>query len=121
MRQQVTRVAGKGLVISPPKRGKSRRLYLSEPSAALLSNRLRERQGERSRAGRDLVETGLLFCTERGTAMDPSGLNHHMAAACRRAGIPHAAPHSLRRGFADALMHSVRVTRTCRQRSDTVN
>jgi len=108
VRQQVTRVAGTGLIVSPPKRGKSRSLYLSERSAALLADRLRERQRERTRAGSEWVETGLIFCTERGTALDPSGLNHHMAALCRRAGIPHAAPHSLRRGFAD-IAHALGV------------
>jgi integrase len=47
----------------------------------------------------------LVFTTALGTPLDPRGVDHHMEAVCRRAGIEHAAPHALRRTFS-GLAHA---------------
>lgn len=99
--QQIVRVTGQGLVTQPPKRGSARSLYLSDATAEVLRKRIQDRERQRAECGAFWTETGLLFTTGHGTALDPARINHHMREACKRAGIPHAAPHSLRRAFAD--------------------
>ena len=63
------------------------------------------------------METGLIFCIERGTAMDPSG----HGCLCRRAGIPQAAPHTFGEGLPPPPTYSAHATRTYRQRFVPVN
>lgn len=101
IRQQIVRVTGKGLIVKLPKGEKTRSTFLSERMASVLRARLALREAERSAAGDSWVSSDLVFTTALGTALDPSRLNHHMDAVCRRAGIAHAAPHALRRTFSD--------------------
>jgi integrase len=100
-RQQITRVTGKGLVTQDPKRGKARTLSLGPATATVLREHVELRCREAERLGAAWQESGLLFTSPLGTALDPSNVTHLMARLTKKAGIKHATPHSLRRTFAD--------------------
>jgi integrase len=102
IRQQITRVTGKGLVIGPPKRQKHRSLSMGPVTVASLKAHLIARADEARVLGEGgWHESGLVFTTAEGNALDPSNVTHLMARLCKKAKIEHATPHSLRRTFAD--------------------
>ena len=101
IRQQITRVTGKGLVIGPPKRAKHRTLSLGPVMTTAIRDHLKAREAERLRLGAAWTESGLVFTTPEGTALDPSNVTHLMGRLAKKAKIEHATPHSLRRTFAD--------------------
>lgn len=101
IRQQITRVTGKGLVIGAPKRQKHRSLSMGPVTISMLKAHLSARADEERSLGEGWHESGLVFTTAEGHALDPSNITHLMARLSKKAKIAHATPHSLRRTFAD--------------------
>jgi integrase len=70
----INRIEGR-LLITAPKTARSRRVVpLSEAMVALLKRHRTEQLAERLRAGDQWTDTGLVFTTALGTAVDPRNL-----------------------------------------------
>ena len=108
--QQVIRVPGKGLVVSPlPKTASSRRINHLPGFAldVLRQHRLRLLQ-ERLRAGGRWREHDLVFPSSVGTPIEPRNLTRHLHRLCGEAGLKPERFHNLRHtaasiGFAEGL------------------
>lgn len=108
--QQVIRVPGQGLVVSPlPKTASSRRINHLPSSAldALRQHRLQQLQ-ERLRAGERWQEHDLVFPSSVGTPIEPRNLTRHLHRLCEAAGLKPERFHNLRHtaasiGFAEGL------------------
>ena len=105
VRYQLARHAGEP-VLAEPKSSRSRRVILLAPPAIDALRRQRIRQGEeRLAAGRRWRDaTGLVFTTRDGSPLSESTIQWVMAEGCRRAGVAHIAPHSLRRWTATIIV-----------------
>jgi integrase len=92
------------LVIGEPKTLRSRRT-LDMPSLVVRALTVhRDRQElERSDAGDQWVETGLVFTTLLGTPIDPSNLRREFDKLTRKASMGHWHPHELRHSAASLL------------------
>ena len=117
VRQQITRVTG--LVIRPPERGVQRSLTLGPQTAHLLRDHLSTREAEQAAPGPVWGESGLLFTTAEGAALDSGSVTHLMGRRSSKAKIAHATPHSLRhthmtRGSATRICSRARATATSR-------
>ena len=71
-------------------------LNLSAREVDALRRHRRLQAEERLRLGAAWVDTGLVFTTTVGTAVDPDNLRHAFDRLCRRAGLGHWHPHELR-------------------------
>ena len=108
--QQVIRVPGQGLVVSPlPKTASSRRInhLPSFALGALRQHRLRQLQ-ERLRAGQRWQEHDLVFPSSVGTPIEPRNLTRNLHRLCKVAGLKPERFHNLRHtaasiGFAEGL------------------
>jgi len=107
------RVGGK-LVISEPKTERSRRtLPLSPQMVALLTVHKDKQSAERLRAGNQWQDTGLVFTTELGTAVDPRNVLRTVEIAAKKAGITkdggrigvHSLRHSAANGWLENGIH----------------
>jgi integrase len=102
--QTVQRVAGK-LVFSEPKTARSRRTVPLSPVAVTALRAHRAMQAtERLRAGTLWHDSGLVFTTTVGTALDPRHLNRLFDDLCRRANIRRVRVHDLRHTCASLLL-----------------
>ena len=78
---------GDRLVISEPKTDRARRTVpLSPAVVAMLRRHRTEQKAERLRAGDQWTETGLVFTTELGAAVDPRNFLRVIEAAAKTAG-----------------------------------
>lgn len=108
--QQVIRVPGQGLVVSPlPKTASSRRINHVPGFAVevLRQHRLRQLQ-ERLSVGERWHEHDLVFPSTIGTPLEPRNLTRHLHQLCKTAGLPPERFHNLRHtaasiGFAEGL------------------
>lgn len=108
--QQVIRVPGQGLVVSPlPKTASSRRINHLPGFAieVLRQHRLRQLQ-ERLAVGDRWHEHDLVFPSTIGTPLEPRNLTRHLHQLCKAAGLPPERFHNLRHtaasiGFAEGL------------------
>jgi integrase len=105
----MARVDGR-LVISEPKTARSRRTVPLSPVVVTMLKAHRKAQLEdRLRAGNQWVETGLVFTTELGTAVEPRNLLRAIEAAAKKAGVADIGVHTLRHsaavGWLEAGVH----------------
>ncbi|HET6919688.1 MAG TPA: site-specific integrase [Jiangellaceae bacterium] len=63
-----------------------------------------DRQAEERAAARYWTDTGLVFTTRLGTAIDPRNVNRWLAELCKRAGVRSIRPHDLRHTCASLLL-----------------
>ena len=93
---------GNTLVISEPKTANSRRVVPLSPAVVTLLRKHRVAQkADRLRAGEQCwQETGLVFTTEFGTAVDPRSFLRVVQVAAQKAGVTGAGVHTLRHSVA---------------------
>jgi len=102
--QTIARIDGR-LVVSEPKTARSRReVPLSAPIVALLQRHRATQDEDRARAANQWADTGLVFTTELGTAVDPRNLLRVIEAAARTAKVEGVGIHTLRHSAAVAML-----------------
>lgn len=98
---------GKDLVITEPKTERSRRnVPLSPAMVALLKSQKARQAAERLRAGNQWTDTGLVFTSELGSAVDPRNILRTVELAAKKAGIDKAGVHTLRHSAATGWLES---------------
>ena len=98
---------GRDLLITEPKTERSRRTVPISPAmVALLKSQKTRQTAERLRAGNQWTDTGLVFTTEAGTAVDPRNLLRTVEIAAAKAGIDKTGVHTLRHSAAVAWFES---------------
>lgn len=103
--QTVQRIAGRGLVVGPPKSRRSRRTIPLPDSCVAALRRHRARRGsERLTAGDSWTDSGLVFATSTGRVIEPRNLNRAFESLCRRSGVPAIRFHDLRHTCASLLL-----------------
>jgi integrase len=96
---------GKALVVSEPKTARSRReLPLATAVVEVLRKQRAAQAAERLRAGDQWADTGLVFTTELGAAVDPRNLLRVVETSAKAAGLPDVDVHTLRHSAAVELM-----------------
>ena len=104
VRGTLARVGGT-LTITEPKTATSRRAVAMTASVIELLKRHREAQdAERVHAEALWVETGLVFTTETGQAMDPRNALRALSTAATRAGLDGIGVHTLRHTAASLML-----------------
>lgn len=102
----VSRV-GKELKITEPKTQRSRRTVPLSPELVTLLKAQKVRQAaERLRAGNQWTDTGLVFTTEFGTAVDPRNILRTVEIAAKKAGVDQAGVHTLRHSAATGWLEA---------------
>ena len=106
VRATLSRVDGK-LVLTEPKTERSRRrLPLHAGVVAALKAWRKQQIAERLAAGNQWTDTGMVFCTELGTMVDPRNLLRTVELAARKAGIENVGAHTMRHSAAVAWLES---------------
>lgn len=108
LRQQTTRNSD-GLAQRKLKtKGSRRDIDVGPALADVLRQRRKAQMADRLEAGAAWVETGLVFTTGVGTAIEPNNVNRAFRGAVKRAGLPAAGvtPHTLRHSAATFLLES---------------
>ena len=102
----LARIAGR-LVSTEPKTERSRRTVpLPSGVVAMLRKHRAAQLEERLHAGDQWTETGLVFATEFGTAVDPRNLLRTMQTAAMAAGVKDVGVHTLRHSAAASWLES---------------
>jgi integrase len=101
---------GRALVISEPKTARSRRTVPISPAVVTMLRKHRTIQkAERLRAGNQWQESGLVFTTELGAAIEPGVVLHAVEVAAKTAGVEGVGVHTLRHsaavGWLEAGVH----------------
>ncbi len=103
-RQLQTRPGGAPLLAPPKTRRGRRAVALPETAVDAIRACLRWRKEQRLRLGPRFQDSGLLFCTPTGRALNPSNLrNRDHYPRLARLGLPRVRPHDLRHLHATAL------------------
>lgn len=106
VRQILTYVSGKGLVESKPKTSQSRR-RITLPDFVIHSlkqHRIQQLEAK-LKAGASWQEHDLVFCTARGTYLNPASTIHDIfKRILKRASLPRIRFHDLRHGAATILL-----------------
>lgn len=103
--QTIQRVAGRGLVVGPPKSKRSRRtIPLPESCVSALKRYRAAQAGERLTAGEAWVYSGLVVTTGHGTGIEPWNMNRAFTALCERAGVRTIRFHDMRHTCASLLL-----------------
>lgn len=104
IRQGLHRVKGRGILVLEPKslRG-NRTLALPRRLVVLLRERQDAQIGEQVQAAEHWQDTGLVFTSLKGTALEPSHFTHAVKDALRAAGLGHFRGHDLRHSAASIL------------------
>lgn len=98
---------GRDLLITEPKTQRSKRTVpLSAAMVALLKTHKASQAAERLRAGNQWTDTGLVFTTEFGTAVDPRNILRTVELAAKKAGLEGVGVHTLRHSAATAWFES---------------
>lgn len=104
VRHTLGRVGGE-LVSTTPKTERSRRRVPLVPAVVDELSALRVRQrAERLAAGDQWTDSGMVFTTEFGTAVDPRNLLRVVQVAAKAAGITDVGAHTLRHSAAVAML-----------------
>lgn len=104
IRRTLSRVNG-ALVSTAPKTANSRRdITLTPTMQKMLTKHRTGQKAERLRAGNKWTDTGLVFTTELGTAVDPRNLLRVFTQAAKTAGVEDVGLHTLRHSAATALL-----------------
>ena len=101
----ITRDGGK-LAIGPPKTSKGRRtVRLTQDAAEALQSHLARQLAEIDKAGDNWQEHGLVFCTGKGTLINPTNLRRRsLAPLLKRASLPAMTFQQLRHTAATILL-----------------
>jgi integrase len=98
---------GRKLIVSDVKTARSRRTVpLSDALVEMLRRHRVAQLTERLRAGDRWQDTGLVFCTEHGRAVEPRNLLRVIEAAAAAAGVAGVGVHTLRHSVAVAWLES---------------
>ncbi len=105
VRRTITRDGGK-LAVGPAKTAKGRRsVKLTRDATEALQEHLGRQLVEIDKAGDKWQENGLVFCTRKGTLINPTNLRKRsFAPLLRRAGLPAMTFHQLRHTAATILL-----------------
>ena len=105
VRRTITKDGGK-LAVGPTKTAKSRRtVKLTRDAVAALRGHLTRQLEEMEGLGDYFQENGLVFCTLKGTLLNPTNLRKRsFAPLLVRAGLPHMTFHQLRHTAATILL-----------------
>jgi integrase len=106
VRRTLTRDGGKH-VVGPTKTAKGRRtlLKLTRDATEALQRHLERQLVEIDKAGEEWQENGLIFCTGKGTLINPTNLRRRsLAPLLQRAGLPPMTFHQLRHTAATILL-----------------
>jgi integrase len=105
VRRTLTRNGGK-LAIGPTKTAKGRRtVKLTQGATEALQRHLERQLVEINKAGDKWRENGLVFCTGRGTLINPTNLRRRsLSPLLQRAGLPPMTFHQLRHTAATILL-----------------
>jgi integrase len=99
------RQQGRGLVLVEPKTGRSRRaVHVSGLVVKALEEHQRRQEGERSAAGAEWHDNGLVFCKADGRPLDSGMVSWTLHQALDRAGLPRVRVHDLRHTAATLLL-----------------
>lgn len=105
LRVMQTLERGKGGGFGLPKTDKSRRvLYLPTVTATALRTHRTRQIEERLRAGHEWRESGLVFTTHIGTALDHANVRNYFQRHLARLGLPHQRFHDMRHACASFLL-----------------
>ena len=97
----------RALTITEPKTARSRRTVpLSPAVVAMLRKHRATQKADRLRAGNQWRDTGLVFTTELGGAVDPRNLLRVIEAAAKTAGVENVGVHTLRHSAAVAWLEA---------------
>jgi integrase len=106
VRGTLSRVDGR-LIISEPKTERSRRDVPLSPATVALLRSVKESQAlERLKAVSIWVETGHVFTSESGAAVDPRTALRAITTAAKAAGMPGVGLHTLRHSFATHMLEA---------------
>lgn len=106
VRGTLSRVEGH-LVIGEPKTERSRRDVPLSPATVLLLRSVKATQaGERLKAGSVWVETGHVFTTANGSAVDPRNALRAISTAAKASGMTDVGLHTLRHSAATAMLEA---------------
>jgi len=106
VRGTLSRLGGQ-LVIGEPKTERSRRdVPLSPGTVALLRSVKVKQAVERLKAGSVWVESGHVFTTETGTAVDPRNALRAISTAAKACGMTGVGLHTLRHSAATAMLEA---------------
>ncbi|MDZ7913562.1 MAG: site-specific integrase [Rhodococcus sp. (in: high G+C Gram-positive bacteria)] len=106
VRGTLSRVGGR-LTVTEPKTQRSRRTVPLSPGViALLGEHRVAQDAERENAANLWTESGLVFTTEFGTAVDPRNMLRATEVAAKRAGLTQVGVHTLRHSAAVAWLES---------------
>lgn len=106
IRHTLSRVDGE-LVLTKPKTERSRRpLPLHSGVVTALKGWRAQQLQERLAAGDQWVDSGMVFCTELGTMVDPRNLLRTVELAAAKAGIEGVGAHTMRHSAAVAWLES---------------
>jgi integrase len=92
------------LVISEPKTERSRRDVPLSPTTVALLRSVKASQAVERKAASIWVETGLVFTTESGTAVDPRNALRAINTAAKALGMNGVGLHTLRHSFATHML-----------------
>jgi integrase len=95
---------GGALRLDEPTTERSKRTVRLPAVCVEALRRHQERQAEERAAAHYWVDTGLVFTTKIGTAIDPRNVNRWLAELCSRAGVRSIRPHDLRHTCASLLL-----------------
>ena len=105
VRQTAQRINGKGIIFGPPKSVRSRRdIPIPAVTAVVLHDHLARQQSERCNAQPYWQETGLVFTSTLGTAVEPRNLARVLDDLIKRSGVPRIRVHHLRHTCASMLL-----------------
>jgi integrase len=101
--RQTGNVINRVWTVGSPKgrgRGATRMLSLDPKTVHVLVAHREAQQVERAEAVDFWQESGLVFCREDGSPLNPTRIGHHLTAHARRAGLPPIRVHDLRHTYA---------------------
>ena len=102
--RQLTRTKN-GLSFTPPKRGRSRVVRLTDTAVAALKAHKAVQNGERLKAGSLWKDNGLVFTSNVGTPVDVGNLTYRsFRPLLKRAGLPQIRIHDLRHTAATLML-----------------
>jgi len=95
------------VVVSEPKTAKGRRVIALDPGTVEVLKAQAARQlADQTRPGESWVETGLVFTTENGAALDPESVSRYWRQAVKKTLLPRIRLHDLRHTHATLALQA---------------